>query len=214
VVERYSAEPRDPLAFTVAFDRTYTRFARPYDLTVKLFPPWRRWLDQALPHVQGPRVLEVSFGTGYLLTQLAADLELHGLDYNAALITTARSNLRRQGLEAHLVRGRVECLPYESGRFDTVLNTMAFSAYPDAAQAMGELGRVLKSDGRLVIVDVGYPEDGSWLGTGAARLWQAVGDIVRDMPAVLAAADLDFTREEIGCFGSVQLYVARKRRSP
>ena len=139
-------------------------------------------------------------------------MDLHGLDYNVALIATARSNLGRQGLEAHLVRGRVECLPYESGRFDTVLNTMAFSAYPDAAKAMGELGRVLKRDGRLVIVDVGYPEDGSWLGTCATHLWQLAGDIVRDMPAVLAADDLEFTREEIGCFGSVWLYVARKRR--
>jgi hypothetical protein len=62
-----------------------------------------------------------------------------------------------------------------------------------------------------VIVDVGYPEDGGWLGTTATHLWQLAGDIIRDLPAILAAHGFDFTREEIGGFGSVHLYVARKR---
>jgi ubiquinone/menaquinone biosynthesis C-methylase UbiE len=211
---RYSAEPSDPRAFTAGFDRMYTRVATLFDWTVKLVPTWRRWLRRALPHVEGPRVLEVSFGTGYLLTQLPAGLESHGLDYNAALIETARRNLRRLQLEARLVRGTVEALPYADGCFNTVLTTMAFSGYPDGAKAMGELSRVLKDDGRLVIVDVGYPEDGSWLGTRATRLWQLVGDIIRDLPALLAASGFEFTREEIGGFGSVHLYVARKRSGP
>ncbi len=211
-MRRYSTEPADPRAFTATFDRVYTRFAAMYDLTVKAVPTWRHWLRHVLPHVQGPRVLEVSFGTGYLLTQLSAELESHGLDFNAALIERARSNLGRLGLEARLVRGTVESLPYEDAQFDTVLNTMAFSGYPDAAKAMGELRRVLKSDGRLVMVDVGYPQDGGWLGSCATRLWELAGDLIRDLPAVLAGNGFDFTHEEIGGFGSVHLYVARKHR--
>jgi ubiquinone/menaquinone biosynthesis C-methylase UbiE len=155
-------------------------------------------------------VLEVSFGTGYLLTQLPAGIEAHGLDLNAALIQTARRNLHRLQLEAHLVRGTVEALPYPDACFDTVLNTLALSGYPDGARAMGELRRVLKEDGRLVIVDVGYPEGGNQLGTWATRLWQLAGDIIRDLPAPLAASGFEFTHEEIGGFGSVHLYVARK----
>ena len=208
---RYSPEPSDPRAFTAAFDGTYTRVATLYDLTVKLLPTWRRWLRRALPYVEGPRVLDVSFGTGYLLTQMPAGLESYGLDYNAALIETARRNLRRLQLEPRLARGTVEALPYADACFDTVLNTMAFSGYPDGAKAMGELSRVLKDDGRLLIIDVGYPEDGSWLGTRATHLWQLAGDIIRDLPTLLAAGGFDFTREEIGGFGSVHLHVARKR---
>ena len=80
--------------------------------------------------------------------------------------------------------------------------------------AVSDAGRYLQDDGRLVIVDVGYPEDGSWLGTGATRLWRLAGDIIRDLPALLAATGFDFAREEIGGFGSVHLYVARKRSGP
>jgi hypothetical protein len=71
---------------------------------------------------------------------------------------------------------------------------MAFSGYSDGAKAMGELSRVLKDDGRLVIVDVGYSEDGNWLETRATRLRQLGGDIIRDLPALLAANGFDFTR--------------------
>jgi ubiquinone/menaquinone biosynthesis C-methylase UbiE len=209
-MKRHSLEPADPEAFTATFDRAYTRVATLYDLAVKTVPTWRRWLQHALPHVRGPRVLEVSFGTGYLLTQLDAGLEPYGLDLNAALLERARRNLSRLGLPTRLVRGTVESLPYEDAQFDTVINTMAFSGYPNAAKAMAELSRVLKPDGRLVIVDVGYPQDGSWLGSCVTRLWELAGDIIRDLPPVLAANGLDFSHEEIGGFGSVHLYVARK----
>lgn len=61
---RYSAEPAAPRAYTVANDRLYTRFGRLYDIVVKALPIWRRWLGLAVSEIRGPRVLEVSFGTG------------------------------------------------------------------------------------------------------------------------------------------------------
>jgi hypothetical protein len=65
----YSNEPADRRAFTERFDRFYTRFAPAYDRLVKALPVWKTWLGRALPHLVGPRVLEVSFGTGYLMTR-------------------------------------------------------------------------------------------------------------------------------------------------
>lgn len=63
-MRRHSEEPGDASAFTRGFDRFYTRFAVAYDLLVKALPLWKTWLRQALPHLAGPKVLEVSFGTG------------------------------------------------------------------------------------------------------------------------------------------------------
>ena len=54
---RYSREPHDPRAFTESFDRAYFRLAR-LRRRRKLFPTWRRWLRQTLPHIEGPWVLE------------------------------------------------------------------------------------------------------------------------------------------------------------
>jgi ubiquinone/menaquinone biosynthesis C-methylase UbiE len=91
----YSKEPADTKAFQEAFDKFYTKTARLYDLGVKILPVWKTWLMRALPHIQGRRVLEVSFGTGYLLMQFASKFETHGIDINAGLVAVAKRNLEK-----------------------------------------------------------------------------------------------------------------------
>ncbi len=207
----YSDEPQDPREFTQSFDKGYTRLARLYDIAVKILPIWKGWLRHALPQIRGPRVLEVSFGTGCLLTQFAGETEAHGLDYNARMVETARSNLRKAALRAHLVRASVDALPYKDASFDTVVNTMAFTGYPNAELALTEMVRVLRPEGRIVMIDVNYPADGNRLGTMLTRAWKAAGDLIRDMGPLFDGLSLDYTDEEIGGRGSVHLYVATKR---
>jgi ubiquinone/menaquinone biosynthesis C-methylase UbiE len=206
----YSDEPADTKAFQEEFDRFYTRIAPLYDLAVKLLPFWKTWLKRALPHVSGQRVLEVSFGTGYLLMQYAGRLETHGIDLNARMVSVAVKNLRRKALSADLRQGNVEDLPYQDGYFDTVVSTMAFSGYPDGAKAMSEMWRVLRSKGSLVLIDINYPADGNWVGTRLTRLWQRAGDIIRDIDGLLVARGFDYEDTEIGGFGSVHMYVCHK----
>ena len=207
---RYSREPHDPRAFTESFDRAYSRFARVYDIAVKLFPTWRRWLRQTLPHIEGPRVLEVSPGTGWLLTKYADRFDAHAIDINPDLIEIARRNLRRAGLTAELIVGDVHALPYPDDRFDTVLTTMAFSGYPDGHRALSELIRVLRPGGRLIILDVNYPADGNRAGTALVDLWKRSGDLIRDMRALFSEFSLAASDREIGGFGSVHLYLATR----
>jgi len=206
----YSTEPDDGEQFTRELDRMYTLFAGAYDLAVKVFPVWKTWLRHALPHIRGPKVLEVSFGTGYLLAQYADRFETDGIDYNQKMLSVARANLEKRGIEARLQQGNVESLPYDDESFDCVVNTMAFTAYPDGKKAMSELHRVLKRGGRLVMIDVGYPTDGNWLGTRLAEFWKASGDILRDMEKLFAQLAFEYSHEEIGGWGSVHLFLARK----
>ena len=210
-VPTYSSEPEDRQQFSREYDRIYTAIAGVYDLAVKVLPVWKSWLRQALPHIRGPKVLEVSFGTGYLLTQYADRFETHGIDYNEKMVSVARENLKQRGLTARLEQGDVESLPYDDESFDCIVNTMAFTAYPDGVKAMSELHRVLKKGGRLVLVDIEYPADRNWLGMQMTRFWAALGDIIRDMGAVFREFGFEYTDEEIGGFGSVHLYVAEKR---
>lgn len=209
-MRRFSQEPVDRPTFTARFDRFYTRFATAYDLLIKLFPVWKKWLRHAIPHLHGPRILEVSFGTGWLMTQYADRAEVHGVDLNARMIAVARKNLQQAGLTAELLRASVEALPFADACFDTVLSTMAFSGYPDAQQALTELLRVLKPDGRLVIIDVNYPTKDNWAGAALTRFWMRAGDIVRDMGALFDRNDLTYSDEEIGGWGSIHLYVAQR----
>lgn len=208
---KYSPEPADKERFTEKNNRTYSLIAGAYDLLVKVLPVWKNWISQALPHIKGSRVLEVSFGTGYLLTQYAGKHQTWGIDFNQKMVTTARKNLAARNLNADLRQGNVEALPFEDEFFDTVVNTMAFTGYPDGAKAMSELYRVLKKGGRLVMVDVNYPADGNPLGTWSTKAWAVLGDLIRDMDTLFRQFGFEYSKSEIGGFGSIHLYVAEKK---
>jgi hypothetical protein len=61
-----------------------------------------------------------------------------------------------------------------------------------------------------VLVDINYPADGNWLGIRLTRLWQAGGDLIRDMSALFGEFSLRYEDREIGGWGRVHLYVAEK----
>ena len=211
---RYSAEPDDAAGFTRERDRLYTAFAGLYAASLRIFPVWRRWIECAIPHLTGLRVLEISFGTGHLLTQYAGRFTTHGVDYNRKMVQVARRGLLRAGVKACLVQGSVEHLPYPDESFDSIVNTMAFPGYPDGLAALSEMRRVLRRGGTLALIDVNYPSDGNWLGTKLAEFWQFSGDLLRDMEQLFDQLAFEYTHEEIGGWGSVHLFVARKQTPP
>lgn len=93
------------------------------------------------------------------------------------MVQLAQRNLQRVGLPASLCQANVEKMPYPDEHFDTVVNTMAFSGYPDGEKAMAEIHRVLRTHGRIVMIDVGYPQDGNRIGKALTGLWECTGDV-------------------------------------
>jgi len=206
----YVDEPEEKEQFTERYNRFYTSFVKIYDGAVKVSPFWKRWLKATLPHIQGPRVLEVSFGTGYLLMQYSGQFETFGIDYNERFVAMLRKKLAKAGLSANVQQGNVERLPFDDEYFDSIVNTMSFTAYPDGEKAMSEIYRVLKPGGKIIMVDVNYPFDHNRIGTFITKAWIAGGDIVREMEPLFGKFGFEFSNEEIGGYGSVHLYVAKK----
>ena len=153
-------------------------------------------------------MLEVAIGPGYLLGRYADRFEAVGVDFNRRMLETARATLATGGISAPLVRADAVRLPFRDASFDCVVNTMALSGFPRATAAVAEFRRVLRRDGRLVLLDVAYPRDGNALGMGLAELWKLTGDLVRDSGALLAAAGFRVEEREVGGFGSVHLYLS------
>jgi ubiquinone/menaquinone biosynthesis C-methylase UbiE len=98
------------------------------------------------------------------LTQYADRFKVYGIDYNLAMVKTAKRNLDQRGLRAALQQADVCHLPYANGSIDCIVNTMAFSGYPDGHLALTEMMRVLKRGGSLMMIDIYYPGNRNWLG--------------------------------------------------
>lgn len=179
---------------------------------------WRRWQRTALTYVQpGSRVLEVGFGPGYLLTDLARDgHKVVGLDVSRAMLRLARRHLRRRQSAAGLCRGRAEHLPFVSGAFDAVILTFPTPFIYDP-RWLANVRRVLRAPdgdrpgGRLILVLQAHLVRGAALDRFLEWLYRITGQRGEpvDLCALLKGQGFDAWRETVAVDGSrVQLILA------
>ena len=114
-------------------------------------------LIRALRLPRGGRVLEIGCGRGVALPVLFDRLEpevLVGLDVDVALLAEAQARVWRTGTDATLVEGDVRDLPFESGRFDLVIDFgtcyHASDTMDGRRAALREVSRVLCGGGLFV----------------------------------------------------------------
>jgi len=104
-----------------------------------------RWLGRDL---RGTRLLDVAGGDGYWAGQAARR------GATAVCLDLAAHKLRR-GLRLPrppgLVLGDALRLPFPNGSFDSVMSVCAIEHFPDGAQALAEVARVLRPGGALVM---------------------------------------------------------------
>ncbi len=60
--KHYSDESKLDSDYTEKNNLLYSKIAKGYDFIIKVLPFWKNWITQAIPHIQGKNVLEVSFG--------------------------------------------------------------------------------------------------------------------------------------------------------
>lgn len=207
---KYSKEPEDGASYTEKMNKIYSRWTKAYDKFIAVFPLWRKWLKSVLMHIEGQKLLEVSFGTGYLLTQYPKNIELFGIDYNKDMVKWADAKLKRIGREAKIIQGNVEKMPYNDGTFDTVVNTMAFSGYPNGKKALSEMIRVLKPGGRLLLLDYDFPLNRNIIGYWMVAFMEKCGDIIKDINTLINESGCLYEKKIIGGSGSVQLFIITK----
>ena len=191
----------------------YDRMAWLYDgvdwFTFNTTHRFRRRVWSHLP-TPGGKVLEVGFGSGRLHLELARRYHVAGIDLARGMAALTRRRLDRHGLESDLRQGSVYHLPWSNNAFDAVVSTFAFSAFVDGEMAMDEMVRVVRPGGRIIIVDAGEARDGNRFAWMLARLWEWLGDTIRDEASLLTARGLQTQREEFGPGGCVHLVVGLK----
>ena len=158
---------RDSDQFATEVRGMFDRIAGVYDLmnsamTAGLHHQWRqRAVDRA---EVGPRsdALDVCCGTGDLALELrrriGADGRVVGCDFSEPMLELARRKSGEEGLPVEFGWADALELPYGDEGFDAV--TIGFGArnLADLGRGLGEMARVLKPGGRLVILEITRPQ--------------------------------------------------------
>jgi SAM-dependent methyltransferase len=101
----------------------------------------------------GKRVLDVGSGNGYVLSRYASHGALTcGVDLTSTAVGLCRRRFELMQLPGEFVVGNAECLPFPAATFDCVCSMGVLHHTPDTARAVGEVHRVLKPGGRLIVM--------------------------------------------------------------
>jgi len=141
-------------------------WARSYDLLVWVLTLGRdrAFREQTLDLAQvalGESVLDIGCGTGTLAIaakhRVGSAASVAGVDASPEMIARACKKARRARVEVTFATADVENLPYAAGTFDVVLSTVMLHHLSEQARqkCIGEVRRVLKPGGRLLVLDFG-----------------------------------------------------------
>ena len=120
---------------------------------------------------RGETVLEIGFGTGHCLKQMAKLVgengKVYGIDISSGMLEVSKQRLEEAGL---LDRVELQCedalkMPYKDNKFDAVFMSFALELFdtPEIPKVLGEIKRVLKPNGRLGVVGMLKEDGGSIL---------------------------------------------------
>jgi ubiquinone/menaquinone biosynthesis C-methylase UbiE len=120
---------------------------------VSIRAAWRRLLRQHLPTAPAD-IVDLGCGTGSLSVLLAEEgYSVRGLDFSPDMIAAAGHKATAAHRDIEFQVGDASSPPYEPSSYDVVLARHVLWALPDPAAALARWCRLLRRDGRLVLIE-------------------------------------------------------------
>lgn len=178
-----------PLATPFAWNLVATDYAK------DIVPVFTYYAKEAVAMAgvsAGSRVLDVATGPGTLaFVAAAAGASVTAIDFSPEMIEKLRARAASEGvaIEAHVGDG--QALPFENGRFDQAFSMFGLMFFPDRAQGLRELRRVLAPGGRAVV--------SSWVPSDRVplfgRVWGTLRELLPSLPLGGSGAPLALQEE-------------------
>lgn len=185
-----------------------------FEALISSFREHAPWLDEELGYVEtaGMRVLDVGCGQGVDLARYSmAGADVTGVDLTPRHVELARAHLGSLGLEAKVVEGDAEAMPFADRSFDRVSSNGVLHHTPDMRAALREINRVLRPGGEARIVVYNRSSLYYWL-TQVLQKGLVEGQLFRErsMAGVLSA---NVERSSVGARPLVRVYSPRQLRA-
>jgi len=142
-----------------------------------------------VPDDEQIRLLDIGTGTGRVLELLAPRVAQGlGVDASKTMLALARARLARTGLAHCAVRlADMYRLPLADASFDLAVLQMVLHYAEHPASVLAEAARVLRPDGRLIVIDLAHHERDD-IAAKLAHRWPGYSDAA--MAELLTAAGL------------------------
>ena len=153
--------------------RQYQRIAPFYDLLELPFEygRYRRLRRLVFDGLSG-RILDAGVGTGRNVEFYPQGAEVVGIDISPAMLARAARRLKKSSAAIELREMDISRLDFPAGSFDVAVATFLFCVLADELQlpALRELGRVIRTDGSIRLLDYVRPQRP--LRRAIAGLWE------------------------------------------
>ncbi len=176
----------------------YDRISQAYDFIADANEHRARETGEAALQLQpGETVLEIGFGTGNSLINLARLVgptgKVHGIDISSGMQAVAQEKLREAGLsdQVELTLGDARELPYPAESMDAVFTSFTLELFPedDIPTVLAECQRVLHPGARLGVVSMATVPEGE----SASTLEKVYVWMHRHFPHIVDCRPIDVT---------------------
>ncbi|MCH6569471.1 MAG: class I SAM-dependent methyltransferase [Acidobacteria bacterium] len=150
-------------------------------------------------------VLEVAAGTGNNLRHYPEDCKITLIDLSRAMLKIASQKARRQRLEVSIQEMDAESLEFPDDAFDTVVDSLSLCTLTQPVQALREMARVCKPNGRILLLEHGRSSKeglARWQDKRAEKHAKRFGcNWNRNILGLVGEANLEIVSSKQYCFG-------------
>ncbi len=175
----------------------------------------RQLRSQLISGIRGD-VLELGVGRGANLPLYGAAAHVTAIDVDPERLARAARVVERLGRSAQITlrHADAQALPFDNDSFDVVVGTLVFCSIPDPLQALAEVRRVLRPNGRLLLLEHvrGQTPFMRRLTDWLHPLWFALQGqchLNRETAATVTAADFQIIESSTHSWGLLQRIIAK-----
>jgi demethylmenaquinone methyltransferase/2-methoxy-6-polyprenyl-1,4-benzoquinol methylase len=158
-----------PDSFSSGVQKMFSDIAPRYDflnalLSCRRDKYWRREAVNELSLESDTKYLDIATGTGDIALEIASrkkvrNLMVAGMDFSLNMLNLATKKIREKGRQStiSLQAGSAEDLAFRENTFNGVITAFGVRNFSDVDKGLQEMKRVLKLNGKLVILEFSFP---------------------------------------------------------